>query len=324
MKAIGKFLKWLAGFWKWAVFVLLAGVLAAILTGRLSAIEQALDQDSFAFSVGGSRISAYDVMTAFIALATVFWVVGVLAAYIERRIRSLDKVRSSTRNLITNIIRIILYVLAFIVGLDIAGVDLTALTVFGGALGIGLGFGLQKIASNFISGLILLAENAIEEGDLIELSDGTAGFLRKTSARYILMETFDGKEILVPNEDMITGRVINWTLSSNKGRIQIDVGVAYGSDLRKAREVMLEAALSHPMTIAEPAPMCVLTRFGDSSIDFMLLFWVGDVKAGRLEPQSDVMFAINDGLKEAGITIPFPQRDVHMIPPGKAGTEAAG
>ncbi|WP_421786760.1 mechanosensitive ion channel family protein [Hyphobacterium sp.] len=321
MKAIGKFLRWLASFWKWAVFVLLAGVLAAILTGRLAAVEAVLDQDSFAFSVGEARVSAYDVLTAFIALATVFWIVGVIAAYIERRIRALDKVRSSTRVLITNVIRIVLYVLAFIVALDIAGVDLTALTVFSGALGIGLGFGLQKIASNFISGLILLSENAIEEGDLIELADGTAGFLRKTSARYILMETFDGKEILVPNEDMITGRVINWTLSSNKGRIQIDVGVAYGSDLHKARELMLEAARSHPMTITDPAPMCVLRTFGDSSINFMLLFWVGDVTAGRLEPQSDVMFAINDAFKANGITIPFPQRDVHMIPP--AADEAA-
>ncbi|WP_420432632.1 mechanosensitive ion channel family protein [Hyphobacterium sp.] len=316
MKAIVKFLGWLASFWKWGVFILLVGVLVAILTGRLANVEAVLDQDSFAFSVGDNRISAYDVMTAFIALATVFWIVGVIAAYIERRIRSLEKVRSSTRILIANVIRIVLYVLAFIVGLDIAGVDLTALTVFSGAVGIGLGFGLQKIASNFISGLILLAENAIEEGDLIELADGTAGFLRKTSARYILMETFDGKEILVPNEDMITGRVINWTLSSNKGRIQVDVGVAYGSDLHKARDLMLEAARSHPMAIEDPKPMCVLRTFGESSIDFMLLFWVADVTAGRMEPQSEVMFAINDAFKANGITIPFPQRDVHMIHQG--------
>jgi small-conductance mechanosensitive channel len=190
--------------------------------------------------------------------------------------------------------------------------------VFGGALGIGLGFGLQKIASNFVSGIILLAENAIEEGDLIEVSDGTMGFVRKSSARYLLLETFDGREILVPNEDMITGRVVNWTLNNTRGRIQIDVGVAYGSDLHKAREVILEAAKNHPLTIEDPAPVCVMTRFGDSSIDFMLLFWVGDVAAGRIVPQSEVMFAINDGLREAGITIPFPQRDVHMIPPAKA------
>jgi len=318
MKFIAKVFKWLAGHWKWGVFLLLAGVLAAILTGRMTLVQEVLDQDSFAFTFGETRISGWGILTAMIALATVFWVVGILVHFIERWIRALPNLRSSTRILITNIIRIIFYVLAFIVGLDIAGVDLTALTVFGGALGIGLGFGLQKIASNFVSGIILLAENAIEEGDLIELSDGTMGFVRKSSARYLLLETFDGREILVPNEDMITGRVVNWTLNNTRGRIQIDVGVAYGSDLHKAREVMLEAAKNHPLTIEDPAPVCVMTRFGDSSIDFMLLFWVGDVAAGRIVPQSEVMFAINDGLREAGITIPFPQRDVHMIPPAKA------
>lgn len=320
MKLLKNFLKWLGGHWRWGVFLLLAGVLAAILTGRMSIVQEVLDQDSFAFVFGETRISAWGMLTAMIALATVFWIVGIIVHFIEQRIRALPNLRSSTRTLMSNVVRIVFYILAFVVGLDIAGVDLTALTVFGGALGIGLGFGLQKIASNFVSGLILLAENAIEEGDLIELSDGTAGFLRKTSARYILMETFDGKEILVPNEDMITGRVINWTLSNNKGRIQIDVGVAYGSDLHKARELMLEAARNHPMTIDEPKPMCVLRTFGDSSINFMLLFWVDDVTAGRLEPQSEVMFAINDAFKANGITIPFPQRDVHMIAPDKADT----
>lgn len=313
MKAIGSFFKWLGSHWKWGVFLILVLVLIAILTGRMSAVERVLDQDSFAFTFGETRITAFGVLTALIALATVFSIVGVIAAYIEQRIRSLHRVRSSTRTLMINIIRIVLYVLAFMVGLDIAGVDLTTLTVFSGALGIGLGFGLQKIASNFVSGLILLAENAIEEGDLIELQDGTAGFVRRSSARYILLETFDGREILVPNEDMITGRVINWTLSNTRGRIQINVGVAYDSDLHKAKALMLEAASSHPMTIEDPAPLCVLTKFGDSSVEFMLLFWMADVTAGRLVPQSDVMFAITDAFRENGITIPFPQRDVHLI-----------
>lgn len=318
MKAVKAFLKWLAGHWKWGVFLLLAGVLAAILTGRMTIVQELLDQDSFAFTFGETRISAWGMLTAMIALATVFWIVGIVVHFIDQRIRALPNLRSSTRTLISNIIRIVFYVLAFIVGLDIAGVDLTALTVFGGALGIGLGFGLQKIASNFVSGIILLAENAIEEGDLIELSDGTTGFVRKSSARYLLLETFDGREILVPNEDMITGRVINWTLNNTRGRVQIEVGVAYGSDLHKARQVILDAAKQHPLCLTEPEPVCVMTRFGDSSIDFMLLFWVGDVVTGRLVPKSEVMFAINDGFKEAGITIPFPQRDVHMIAPEKA------
>jgi small-conductance mechanosensitive channel len=129
----------------------------------------------------------------------------------------------------------------------------------------------------------------------------------------MLLETFDGREILVPNEDLITGRVINWTLNNTRGRVEITIGVAYGTDLHLARTLMLEAAVNHPACLSDPAPMCVLERFGDSAIEFRLFFWVGDVTIGRLEPKSEVMFAIVDAFKANAITIPFPQRDVHMI-----------
>ena len=201
------------------------------------------------------------------------------------------------------------------------GLDLTTLTVFGGALGIGLGFGLQKIASNFISGLILLLERSVEQDDLIELPDGTSGFVRRSSARYTLIETFDGKEILIPNEDFITNRVTNWTLSSTKARIQINLGVAYGSDIEQAQELILQAAREHPRCIEDPEPQCFLLNFGDSSVDFTLLFWVENVVDGRWAPQSEVMFAIWRKFREHGIEIPFPQRDLH-IKSGEMKTDA--
>jgi small-conductance mechanosensitive channel len=306
--------------WALGVFLLLAAVLTAGVLGFLEPVERVLDSERATFRIGDLTVSAYDVVSALLIIALTFWVASVIAALAERQIKRLTFGRVSTRNLIAQVTRIVIYVIAFLVGLDALGLDLTALTVFSGALGIGIGFGLQKIASNFISGLILLAEQSIEDGDLVEMPDGTAGFVRRSGARYMLLETFDGKEILVPNEDLITGRVINWTLSNNRGRIEINVGVSYGSDLKKAQALMLEAATNHPSCIADPQPLCFLTTFGESSVDFQLLFWVEDVTAGRREPQSEVMFAIVDAFDAAGITIPFPQRDVHMKSPGPAAT----
>jgi small-conductance mechanosensitive channel len=196
--------------------------------------------------------------------------------------------------------------------LDFVGIDLTTLTVFSGAVGIGLGFGLQKIASNFISGLILLMEKSIEEGDLIELADGTFGFVRRASARYTLVETFDSKEILVPNEDLITSRVVNWTFSNSSARVELEIGVSYHSDIELARDLILQAAAEHPRCAVTPEPACFLRTFGDSSVNFTLHFWVDDVTEGRWHPHSEVMFEVWRKFKDSGIEIPFPQRDLHI------------
>jgi len=242
----------------------------------------------------------------------VFWVAAIAADMAEDQIRGLKSLNTSNRALVLKITQILLYIIAFLIALDFLGIDLTTLTIFSGAVGIGLGFGLQKIASNFISGLILLMEKSIEEGDLIELADGTVGFVRKASARFTLVETFDGKEILVPNEDLITSRVTNLTFSNSRGRVEISLGVSYKSDIELARKLLLEAAAEHPRTIADPEPVCFLRNFGDSSVDFTLFFWVADVTEGRWEPQSNVMYAIWQKFKDNNIEIPFPQRDLHL------------
>jgi small-conductance mechanosensitive channel len=220
--------------------------------------------------------------------------------------------RAANRTLIVKISQILIYIVAILFAVDFMGVDLTTLTVFSGALGIGLGFGLQKIASNFISGLILLFERSIEEEDLVELPDGTFGFIRKARARFTLIETLDGKEILVPNEDLITSRVTNWTYSSNKGRVEIAIKVAFDSDLKLAHDLIVAAAAEHVRCLAEPAPACFLREFGESSINFILHFWVSDVTEGRWGPQSDVMFSIWEKFKANNIAVPFPQRDLHI------------
>ena len=185
-----------------------------------------------------------------------------------------------------------------------------SLTILSGAIGIGLGFGLQKITSNFISGLILLAEKSMEVGDLVELSAGEMGIVRRMGARYTLIETFDSKEIMIPNEDFITSRVINWTFTNRQGRVEIFVGVSYDSDLELAKSLIIEAAKSHPRCSKKPEPQCYITQFADSSVNFLLYFWVDDVTQGRLDAKSDVYMAIWKAFREHKITIPFPQSDV--------------
>jgi len=197
--------------------------------------------------------------------------------------------------------------------LNILNIKASSLAFFGGAIGIGLGFGLQKITSNFISGLILLFEKSIEEGDLVELENGVYGFIKNTGARYTLIETFDSKEIMIPNEEFITKNVVNWTYSNKQGRIDINIGVSYKCDIEKARELILEAAKEHKLCSVFPEPDCFLREYGDSSVNFLLYFWVDDVTKGRYEPQSDVMRSIWKKFKDNNIEIPFPQRDVHII-----------
>jgi small-conductance mechanosensitive channel len=303
---------WIA---KLLLTVIVIAFLAAGFLGYLNPIVTSLDSNTLAFQVGEKRISAYLVVKALIAMALLFWMAGIFSNLSEKKVKALRKINASNRALITKALQIFIYFIAALIALDILGIDLTALTVLGGAIGIGIGFGLQKITSNFISGLILLFEKSIEEDDLVELEDGTAGFVRHTGARYTLIETFEGRELMIPNEDFITKRVTNWTFSNTKGRIDIDIGVSYSSDLDKVSELILEAANEHPRCSRNTDAECFLVGFGDSSVNFTLYFWVDDIIEGRKRPRSDVLFSIWRKLKENNIEIPFPQRDLHIKNP---------
>jgi small-conductance mechanosensitive channel len=249
---------------------------------------------------------------ALITIIMFFLLTGIISEFGEKRIKAIKGIHSSNKALINKAFHIFVYFIGFLIGLNVLGIDLTAFAIFGGAIGIGIGFGLQKITSNFISGLILLFEKSIENGDMIELSDGTYGLIRKTSARYTLLETFEGREMMIPNEDFIINRVTNWTFNNRKGRLEINVGIAYESDMEKAMELILEAAREHPRCIDDPEPTCYLKEFADSSVNFMLFFWVADVSKGRYRAKSDVMLSIWKKFKEHNITIPFPQRDIYI------------
>ena len=294
------------------LFLLVVGFLALDFLESLEPIRAFLDSENLSFSIGQTRISAYLMIKALITIMLFFLITGVLSEFGEKRIKSIKGIHSSNKALINKAFHIFIYFFGFIIALNILGIDLTAFAIFSGAIGIGIGFGLQKITSNFISGLILLFEKSIENGDMVELSDGTYGLIRKTSARYTLLETFEGREMMIPNEDFIINRVTNWTFNNRRGRLELNIGVAYESDIEKVMELILDAAKEHPRCMDEPGPSCYLKEFGDSSVNFMLFFWVEDVSSGRYRAQSDVMMRVWKKFKEHNISIPFPQRDIYI------------
>ncbi|WP_339865510.1 mechanosensitive ion channel family protein [Paremcibacter congregatus] len=300
----------------WVAQVLLALLVVAFLSlgflGYLKPLQAFLDSNALAFTVGEVRFSAYLLLKAILTIIIAFWLAGIFAEFGETRIKQLTKLKASNRALLTKVFQILVYFIALLITLDVMSIDLTGLAIFSGAVGIGVGFGLQKITSNFMSGLILLFEKSVEEGDLVELDSNTIGFVRQTGARYTLVETFEGREIMIPNEDFITNRVTNWTYSNNQGRIDISIGVSYGADLEKTYALLLEAAQEHPRCSQAPGPECYLVDYGESSVDFTLYFWVDNIIDGRKRPRSDVLFAIWRKFKENQIEIPFPQRDLHI------------
>ncbi len=289
------------------------------------ALQSELQDEWFNFTLGRYELSLYRISQSLLIIIVAFWAIRLLLRQIESVLVRRNVFRSSSRLLLIRLVQGVLYFVLFMIILSNLGIDLTALAIFSGTIGIGLGFGLQKIASNFISGIILSSENAINEGDLLELTDGTLGFVRKIGARHILLEGLDSKEFMVPNEEFINNRVVNWTYSDQQARIDIPFGVAYGTNLRRVREIVLEIAGQHERGSQSTPPGCFVTGFGDSSIDFILYFWLSDVTKGIAPVRGDIYLSMWEAFEREGITIPFPQRDVHMIPvSGQIGSEQSG
>jgi len=301
-----------AGWTRWVIALIIIGFLIAQNLPLFEPVKTTLKSPQFTLTIGKSKFTAFAILQGVFTVALVAWIASIISVWGERSINRLTRMSRTNRGLITTAFKIIIFFIAGFIGLNALGVNLSSLTIFSGAVGIGLGFGLQKITSNFISGVILLFEKSLEEGDLVELTGGYQGIVKKMGARYTLIETFDSKEIMIPNEDFITNRVINWTFTNSQGRVEIAFGVSYESDIEKARLLALEAAAAHPRCSQSPVPQCFLTEYGDSSVNFLLYFWVDDVTTGRLEPKSDVMRAIWKTFKENGIGIPFPQRDIYI------------
>jgi len=267
--------------------------------------------DQYSFKIGAVRISIYLVIKAFVVLLILLWVVNLISKKSKFYIDNSKNIKSSTKNIITKFIDITVYAIIIVVLLKTFGVDMTTFAVIGGAIGVGIGFGLQKIASNFISGIILLFEKSVEIGDVIEIDGGNIyGTIKHFSSRYTLIECADGKEVMVPNEELIINKVGNWTYSNNRARIEINLGVAHGSNLKQVKEVMIACAKEHPRCLNYPEIECYLTQFAEFDIKFTLFFWISDIVEGRSRPKSEVMMSIWEKFAELGIKIPLPQREV--------------
>ena len=223
------------------------------------------------------------------------------------------------RVLTVKVLQVALYSAAFFIGLKAVGFDLTGLAVLSGAIGVGLGFGLQKVVSNLVSGVIILLDKSIKPGDVISLGD-TFGWIEALGARYVSVVTRDGKEYLIPNEDLITGQVVNWSHSNEFVRLDIFFGTAYGDDPHLVRKIAVEAALSVPRVLDTKPAVCHITGFGDSSVDYILRFWIKDPTGGLTNIRGNVYLALWDAFQTHGISIPFPQREVKML---GAGTKDA-
>lgn len=269
--------------------------------------------DAVRIEIGDFRLSLLSLIQGLLAFAVLVWLAKALSDLGESQIRRLRDVDPSLRELGAKLLRILLYTVAFLAGLNAMGVDLTALAVFSGALGVGIGFGLQKVVANFISGLILLLDRSIKPGDVIE-TQGTYGWINHLGARYTSIITRDGTEYLIPNEDLITQPVINWSFSDRRVRRRLKVAVSYDSDLERARALMCEAARETERVLDEPPPVAHLVGFGDNGVDLELRFWIEDPQNGITNVSSDVLLRIWHKFRTAGIVFPFPQRVVHMAP----------
>ncbi len=306
-----------SAFWSRLIAVVLWILAALSIFGWLAPAIEIADRASF--TVGTIRLSVLLLVKGAIAYGVIFWIVRFLSGVVDRGFEKATSMTPSQRVLFSKLSNIALYVAAVVVGLNIVGLDLTSLAVFSGALGLGIGFGLQKVVSNLISGIILLMDKSIKPGDVIAVGD-SYGWVNSLGARCISVLTRDGKEHLIPNENLITQTVENWSYSDRKVRLHIAIGVSYNSDIHQVRKLLLQAVDEHARVLKIPEPRCLITGFGDSSIDFEIRAWIFDPQEGLTNLKSDIFYRVWDLFKENNIEIPFPQRDIHIR---QAATPAA-
>ena len=285
--------------------------LAALVFFTISAINAAGVPLYWNAPLPGVTLSLLQIFLVVALLIGVFWLSSRTKRFLFNRFLVRSGLDRALQHAIAQIAGYVVLIIGVVVVLDNAGIHLGALTVFAGAVGVGLGFGLKNIASNFISGLLILAERPIAIGDRIEVA-GITGQVRQIRARSTVIITNDNIAMIVPNEKFIDSPVTNWTYTDRRVRFRVPVGVAYGSDVNKVREVLIAAAREHPATLSEPAPDAFLEKFGENSIDFQLIVWSEEMSRRPSRFKSDLNYLICKHLGAAGIEIPFPQRDLHI------------
>ncbi len=299
-------------------FALIAwAYVAAVVLGVADVATEILDAG---FNIGTFRLSLLSVLQVVFLLGGLLWLSAAVGNFLDRRIQNIEDITPSLRVLIGKILRIALIVIAAMIALSGMGIDLTALTIFSGAVGVGIGFGLQKVVSNFISGIIILMDHSIKPGDTVTLGE-TFGWIRELRARFVSVITRDGREFLIPNEDFITTEVVNWSFSDQYVRLDVLFGVAYDSDPHEVERIAIQAASSVKRVQTHPPPpgkkqprppVCWLIGFGESSLEFKLRFWISDPQEGTTNIRGKVLLAVWDAFRENGIRIPYPHREIIM------------
>ena len=277
--------------------------------------------ESAAFTIGEWRLSLWLILQAIVLLAALLTFARLVSGSTAATIRRNEDISPSMQVLAIKFLQVALYGAAFFIGLRIVGVDLTGLAVLSGAIGVGLGFGLQKVVSNLVSGVIILLDKSIKPGDVISLGE-TFGWINSLGARYVSVVTRDGTEYLIPNEDLITGQVVNWSHSNEFVRLDIYFGTAYGDDPHKVRKIAIDAAQSVDRVLSFKPPVCHVVGFGDSSVDYILRFWIRDPTGGLTNIRGNVYLALWDAFQENGVSIPFPQREVKVLEGSQLATKA--
>jgi len=294
------------------LFSWLAWIAAVLwIVGLLPAVMSELDAIDFAF--GKSRVSLLSMVNAVLSAGAVLVIALWISAVLERKVLRDTVSDLSLRKVAANAIRATLLLVGMLFALSAVGVDLTALSVLGGALGVGLGFGLQKLAANYVSGFVILFERSLRIGDTVRV-DGFEGIVVDIKTRYTLIRSLSGLESIVPNEKLITERIENLSLADPRVLLATDVTVGYDSDAAQVERLLVQAAAGAQRVLAEPGPAARLARLGADGLEFKLLFWIADPQAGELGVRSEVNLRVLRALREAGIDIPYPQRVVHLRP----------
>ncbi len=276
--------------------------------------------DKIAIEFGTFRISVWLILQALFVLGLLFFGARFLSRITTARIKDSPDISPSMQVLTVKFLQMLLYGAAFFIGLRSLGIDLTGLAVLSGAIGVGLGFGLQKVVSNLVSGIIILLDKSIKPGDVISIGD-TFGWINSLGARYVSVVTRDGKEYLIPNEDLITGQVVNWSHSNDFVRLDLTFGTSYGDSPHDVRRIAIEAARTVPRVLSNRPIVCHITGFGDSSVDYVLRIWIKDPTQGLANLRGDVYLALWDAFADNGISFPFPQREIKVLEGSTINTE---
>ena len=297
---------------RWVGAVLTAVTFVALLARAMRGLKPITDLlDRVGFDAGSTRVSLLTIIQVLVTLIAIYAVVKLLTRVINHSIRRASGFDPTQQLLAQKLSSVAIIVAAFFIGIDLLGIDLTALAVFSGAFGLAVGFGLQKTFGNLIAGIILLMDRSIKPGDVIVVGD-SFGHVSKIGVRAVSIVTRDGKEHLIPNENLMTQEVENWSYSNRDVRVHIPVGVAYSCDIARAQELMVQAAKESKRVLEMPEPRVWLRAFGESSVDHEILVWIRDPEAGVGNVQSEILNRLWVLFKQNGVELPFPQRDIRI------------